>query len=300
MELRHIRYFLAVAKERHFTRAAQGLGIGQPPLSQQIRDLEREIGVALFRRVPHGAALTEAGQAFYDRVRRMPGEVEDAVTAAVRAARGETGSLCIGFTGSTAFNAHIPQTIMRYRRLFPDVDVSLVEANSAELVRALHAETLDAAFLRPESVCQDGLSLHPVDREAMILVTAANQYSDGEPMRLEALKNENFVMVPRDLGPTLYDATLAACRDAGFAPKMGQSAPQIASVLALVAGGFGVAVVPASMRAAGMTGIVYHDILNSTRELEIHLATRRGDQSKTVATFVRSIKNAAPTTTPAG
>ena len=119
MELRHIRYFLAVAEERHFTRAAAKVGIGQPPLSQQIKDLEGEVGTALFHRVAHGAELTEAGKAFLARVKEMPLIAEKATMAARRAARGETGSLRVGFTASATFNVVVPSTIRAFRRAYP-------------------------------------------------------------------------------------------------------------------------------------------------------------------------------------
>src|SRR5690606_29798092 len=130
MELRHIRYFLAVADEGNFTRAAARLGIGQPPLSLQIRDLEAEVGAALFHRLPHGAALTEAGQAFLEAVQPLPGQAAEAVQRARRAARGEAGQLSLGFTGSVALSPLLPACIRAFRQQFPAVDLRVEEANS--------------------------------------------------------------------------------------------------------------------------------------------------------------------------
>lgn len=149
MELRHIRYFLAVAEEGNFTRAAARVGIGQPPLSLQIKDLEREIGVQLFHRVPHGAELTEAGRAFLEVARQIPVTASDAVRAAQRAARGETGQLTLGFTGTAALNPIVPASIRAFRRRFPDVEMNLEEANSVALVSGLVDGRLDVAILRP-------------------------------------------------------------------------------------------------------------------------------------------------------
>src|SRR5580704_3248262 len=151
MELRHIRYFLAVVEERHFTRAAAKVGIGQPPLSQQIKDLEGEIGAALFRRLAHGAELTEAGKAFLAGVKEMPSMAEKAAMAARRAARGETGSLRVGFTPSATFNVVVPSAIRTFRRAYPEIYLTLEEANTTRLVIGLQEGTLDAAFLRPGS-----------------------------------------------------------------------------------------------------------------------------------------------------
>ena len=146
MELRHIRYFLAVAEERHFTRAAAKVGIGQPPLSQQIKDLEGEVGAALFHRLPHGAELTEAGTAFLDGVKEMPTIAARATMAARRAARGETGSLRVGLTASATFNVAVPSAIRAFRRASPEIDLTLEEANTAPLIARLREGTLDAAF----------------------------------------------------------------------------------------------------------------------------------------------------------
>src|SRR6202047_2688208 len=137
MELRHIRYFLAVAEERHFTRAAARVGIGQPPLSQQIKDLEREVGAALFHRLAHGAELTEAGRAFLAGVKEMPSIAQRATMAARRAARGELGSLRVGFTSTATFNVVVPSAIRSFRRAYPEIYLTLEEANTTRLVSGL-------------------------------------------------------------------------------------------------------------------------------------------------------------------
>lgn len=134
MELRHIRYFLAVAEERHFTRAAARVGIGQPPLSQQIKDLETEIGAQLFRRVAHGAELTAAGEAFLEKVQGMPALAEQGKQAALRASRGEIGSLRVGFTASSAFNTVVPTAIRAFRRAYADVELALEESTRRTLL----------------------------------------------------------------------------------------------------------------------------------------------------------------------
>lgn len=158
MELRHIRYFLAVAEERHFTRAAAKVGIGQPPLSQQIKDLEAELGAALFRRVAHGAELTPAGEAFLEMVQEMPALAEHVKNAARRASRGEVGSLRVGFTASAAFNPVVPSAIRAFRRAYPGVALSLAETNTILLAQGLRDGTLDAAFLRPGTLGVMGCS----------------------------------------------------------------------------------------------------------------------------------------------
>lgn len=286
VELRHIRYFLAVAEERHFTRAAQRLGIGQPPLSHQIKDLEAEVGTPLFHRIPQGAELTDAGQAFEERVRQIPDIVADAVAAARRAAAGETGSIRIGFTGSAAFNPRVPQAIRIYRRRFPDVELSLAEHNSIGLVEGLRNGSLDVAFLRPDAVDKRDLKLFHLADEPLIAALASARMPHGEPIALSQLAHDPFILTPRALGPTLFDATLEGCRRAGFEPVLGQSAPQVASVLALVAAELGVALVPESMRDASFKGVTYHDLEGDSPEVSLALATRAAERSPTVAAFV--------------
>lgn len=286
MELRHIRYFLAVAEERHFTRAAQRLGIGQPPLSHQIKDLEAEVGTPLFHRIPQGAELTDAGRAFEERVRQIPAIVADAVGAARRAAAGETGSIRVGFTGSAAFNPRVPQAIRIYRRRFPDVELSLAEHNSIGLVEGLKNGSLDVAFLRPDAIDKRDLRLFHLADEPLIAALASARMPHGEPLALAQLAGDPFILTPRALGPTLFDATLDGCRRAGFEPLLGQSAPQVASVLALVAAELGVALVPESMRDASFKGVTYHDLEGDSPKVSLALATRADERSAAVAAFV--------------
>ncbi|PTQ12393.1 LysR family transcriptional regulator [Sphingomonas oleivorans] len=294
MELRHIRYFLAVAEEGNFTRAAARIGIGQPPLSQQIKDLEAEIGTRLFRRVPHGAELTEAGHAFRASVRGIPGQASAAVHAARRAARGETGSLGIGFTGSATFNPIVPSAIRSYRRAFPDVELTLGEANSSGLAAGLRDGSLDAAFLRPGAVGGDDLQLHLLHEEPMLVALpgrhplAGGDEADG--IDLARLLDQSFILTPRFVGPTLFDAAVEACRAAGFEPMLGQSAPQMASVLALVAAELGVSIVPASMRQLGLNGVVYRPVAGQAPVARLAIAHRRGDPSMLVRNFVANAR----------
>ncbi len=287
MELRHIRYFLAVAEERHFTRGAAKVGIGQPPLSQQIKDLEVEIGAPLFHRLAHGAELTPAGEAFLDVVKEMPGLAERATKAARRAARGETGSLRVGFTAASAFNAVVPGTIRAFRRAYADVELTLEEANTTRLVAGLRDGSLDAAFLRPGAVGSETFQLRLLSEEPMMVVLPANHPSAaGQEVDLADLKADLFLLFPRPIGPTLYDSIIGACRKAGFDPVVGQVAPQLASVITLVAAELGVSIVPASMGQLQITGVVYRAIAGEAPIARLALAHRRGETSPIVRNFV--------------
>lgn len=288
MELRHIRYFLAVADERNFTRAATRIGIGQPPLSQQIRDLEAEVGTALFHRVPHGAELTDAGRAFHDIVQGFPAQAARAIHAARRAARGETGVLRVGFTGTAAFDPVVQAAIRSFRGDYPEVELTLEEANTTRLVAGLSAGELDAVFLRATSAESEALQLRQVSAAPMIAVLPEHHPAAASSrLRLEALRDEAFILTPRPVGPTLFDIVIAACRDAGFEPTLGQVAPQISSVVSLVAAGLGVSVVPASMRQLQLAGVVYREIDGDGPVARLSLACRRSDSSGVVRNFIR-------------
>jgi DNA-binding transcriptional LysR family regulator len=287
MELRHIRYFLAVAEERHFTRAAAKVGIGQPPLSQQIKDLEAEVGASLFYRLAHGAELTAAGAAFREGVKEMPALAERATKSAQRASRGETGSLRVGFTASSAFNAVVPAAIRAFRRAYADVDLKLEETNTARLVAGLQDGSLDAVFLRPSAAGNDAFQLRLLSEEPMLVaLPVSHPASAQQEVDLAALSEEPFLLFPRPIGPTLYDSIVGACRAAGFEPVIGQIAAQIASIITLVAAEQGVAIVPASMSQLQIAGVAYRPITGQALTARIALAYRRGETSAIVRNFI--------------
>ncbi|HEY1928552.1 MAG TPA: LysR family transcriptional regulator [Caulobacteraceae bacterium] len=286
MELRHIRYFLAVAEERHFTRGAAKVGIGQPPLSQQIKDLELEVGAPLFRRLAHGAELTPAGEAFLAGVKEMPDLAERAAKAARRAARGETGSLRVGFTASSAFNRVVPATIRAFRRAFADIDLTLEEANTTRLLAGLQDGSLDLAFLRPDAAGTEALQVRVVSEEPMVAALPANHPCAARTeIELADLRTEPFLLFPRPVSPTLYDSVIDACRKAGFDPVMGQAAPHMASIVTLVAAELGVSIVPASLSQLVVTGVAYRPIAGEAPVTRLALAHRRGETSPIVRNF---------------
>ena len=287
MELRHIRYFLAVAEEHHFTRAAAKIGIGQPPLSQQIRDLEEEVGAALFHRVAHGAELTEAGKAFLAGVRQMPLLAERAAIAAQRASRGETGSLRVGFISSAAFNAVVPAAIRAFRRAHGDVYLTLEEASTTRLLSGLHEGSLDAAFVRPGAPGSEAFEFHLLSEEPMMVaLPESHPAAQREEIDLALLKDDALVLFPREMGPALYDSIIAAYRQAGVEPTIGQMAPQLASVVTLVAAELGVSIVPASMSQLCVKGVAYRPIGGQSPIARLALAHRRADTSPVVRNFV--------------
>ena len=287
MELRHIRYFLAVAEERHFTRAAAKVGIGQPPLSHQIKDLEGEVGAALFHRVAHGAELTEAGKAFLASVKEMPLIAERATMAARRAARGELGSLRVGFTATATFNVVVPSAIRTFRRAYPDIYLTLEEANTTRLITGLREGTLDAVFLRPGTAGTEELQLRRLPEEPMVVALPKRHYAAAlKRIDLAMLKDDPFLLFPREVAPTIYDTVVDACRKAGFEPVISQLAPHFSTIVSLVAAELGVSIVPASITQMRIPGIAYRPIAGQSPTTKLALAFRRGETSPVVRNFI--------------
>lgn len=277
MELRHIRYFLAVAEERNFTRAAARLGIGQPPLSQQIRALEGELGGPLFHRLPHGAELTEAGRAFQPEAEGILAAAARAKTAAARAARGEAGRIVLGLTGSAAFHPLVAQAIRDFRSRWPAVQVALEEANTMRLLDLLAREAMDAIFLRPGLTELDGLRLLRLPDEPMLAaLPAAHPLAARQALPLGVLAGEPLILFPPAVGLSLHDEIVSACRQAGFEPVTAQVAPQITSALGLVGAELGIAIVPQSIARIAVQGVIYRPITGIVPVARLALATRQG------------------------
>ncbi|MRG72725.1 LysR family transcriptional regulator [Alphaproteobacteria bacterium HT1-32] len=289
MDLRHFRYFLAVAEEGHITRAAERLGIQQPPLSQQIKAMETELNVQLFRRLPRGVELTEAGRALLPEARAIISGVEEAIAKTKRTARGEEGALSVGFTSSSPFHPFVPQIIRRYRERFPKVELILEEAGTAEMAEALKAERLDIAFVRSPIADRTGLVLHLLVQEPMLLAIPQDHRLAGQrtPVGLHELADEPLILYRRAAGQGLYDAIMEACSSAGFEPVIAQQAPRIVSTLNLVAAGLGVTIAPASLRQLGMDGVVFCELApDISLKAPIWIAVRTTDHSVAAQEFV--------------
>lgn len=291
MDLRHIRYFLAVAEERNFTRAAERIGIGQPPLSTQIRDLEEEIGARLFYRLPHGAELTDAGKAFHDLVRTLPDRVSEAAEAARRAARGETGQLRLGFTGTAALNPITTGTIRAFRRSYPGVDLRVQEQNSMVLLDQIRSGDLDIAIIRANGGDAPDLKLDLLYAEPLIAAlpdTTAEGLCPAEtPLSLPLLRDHPIILTPPTVGESLRKAALDACTGAGFTATLGQPAPQIASILSLVAAELGFSLVPASVEQLRVAGVRYRRLTAPEPTIGLAVVIPAHNPAVTAATFRR-------------
>jgi DNA-binding transcriptional LysR family regulator len=286
MELRHLRYFLAVADEGNVTRAAARLGISQPPLSQQLKALEDWLGATLFVRSPQGMQLTAAGEAFQAEALRTLQAAEVARHAAVRAAQGHTGVLRVGFTGSASFHPAVAGTLRDFRRQWPQVQLALTETNTTRLTAHLHEERLDCAFLRPGATLTDAFRVLRLEDEAMkVVLPVSHPLAHLRRVGLARLAHDPWVLFPRSVGLSLYDAIWSACRVAGFEPQVEQTAPQMASVIHLVAAEMGVSVVTASMAQVQAPGVVYLDIVGAAPKATLGLARVPGEASPCVANF---------------
>ena len=297
MDLRHLRYFVAVAEEGHVTRAAERLGIQQPPLSQQIQALERELDLLLFRRKPRGVELTDAGRTLLVDARRILGDVDGALAKVKRTARGEQGRVVIGFTSSAPFHPFVPRTIRLFRERFPQVSVTLEEGGTGDLVAALRSERLDVAFIRSPVPDGDGITVHEMLEEAMVAALPSAHPLAAEPttpLPLAGLAAEPFVLYRRASGPGLHDQIIGACQTAGFSPKIEQQAPRIVATLNLVAAGLGVTIVPESLSGMQLADIVYRPLAARPRLVApIRLACRVTDHSAAAVRFVSLVRSEA-------
>lgn len=257
MELRHIRYFVAVAETLHFGRAARALHISQPPLSQQIRDLEREIGVTLFHRTRRSVELTPAGAIFLERARRLLSDAVEMAEASRRAQRGESGELTVGFVHSAGY-AFLPRVVREFRARFPDIRLSLREATPAEQLAALEHRRIDVGLIR-RAQFGEGLHSEVVFSEPFVwALPSGHRWAEVRPRRLASLASEGFIAFPRDRAPSFHQALMSICQRAGFAPRITQEVNTIHTALGLVAAGVGVALVPASaVEIAGGRDVVF-------------------------------------------
>ncbi|MEG4342797.1 LysR family transcriptional regulator [Microcoleus sp. A003_D6] len=258
MELRHLRYFIAVAEELNFTRAAEKLHIAQPPLSQQIQHLEAELGFQLFRRTKRTVALTEAGQVFFEESQKIMQQVDRAIQLGRQTSRGELGQLTIGFVSSASHNV-VPAILQAFRTLHPAVKLELREMTTNEQLQRLREGQIDIGFIRPP--VEEEINSEIVFREVLIVaLPQTHPMADRANVQLRQLSTEPFILFPRSLAPGLYDRIVSFCQQAGFSPIAAQEAIQMQTIVSLVAAEMGVAIVPESMQNFQRLGVVYKPI----------------------------------------
>lgn len=290
MELRHLRYFVMVAEEKHFTRAAARLNMQQPPLSQQIRALELELGFALFFRHAKGVDLTAGGEVFLREARDILQRVSQGALKAARTAKGVEGRLSIGFTSSAASHPLIPQIIRRYRDQYPGVDIEIKEGNARELTDRVSGGDLDVGILRaPVSNPQEVVYHHLLDEELLLALPDGHRLLQGNhaAVSLKFLADEPLILVRRPGAPGMYANFLLACRHAGFEPNVAFEVERMLTNVSLVAAGVGVSVVPASMCDFYRHGVAYRSILDAKPQqvAPITLLCRERYQSPQIINF---------------
>ncbi len=285
MELRQLRYFVAVAEELHFRRAAERMHISQPPLSQQIRALEDELGFALLVRTRRRVALTPAGDAFLRDARALLGELEGAVATARRIDAGQTGRLRINFVGSALFSI-LPGTVERFRRSRPAIELELHERATVDQLRAVRSGLADVGLVRPPIEDDAGLRVQTVLRERTVAALPAGHPLAGlTRVPLRRLAAEPLVLFPRDQAPGFHDLLIDALAGAGIAPRVIQYAPEMLTIIGLVAAGTGVSLVPESVQRLGLDGVTYRAVAGAPRS-ELVAITRTGEVSALVRAFV--------------
>lgn len=285
MELRHLRYFLTAAETLHFGRAATRLGIAQPPLSRQIRDLEDEIGTPLFHRNARGVILTDAGVVFAQKSAEIMAATKEAVTDARDAAAGRVGRLVIGFIPSLAYSL-LPEVLPGFKRLHPDVTVSLREIAITDKESALLSEHIDVGLYRPPPRHPE-ISYALLGEESFLLVLPANHpLAKKRQISVQALRNERLILFPARLGDVgLYGTIANFLRQHGVPVEAGEEAGTIQTALGLVMAGAGVTIVPKSSAVLRIKGLVFRPFREPTTTASLSVCWRMQEKSHLVAAF---------------
>lgn len=285
MELRHLRYFVAVAEELHFGRAATRLYIVQPSLSQQIRQLEDELGVPLLRRTKRSVELTDAGRVFLTEAQNVLSQVQEAKRAAQRAARGEIGRLVLGYISSSTYDL-LPMMLSAYRERFPEIDVALRELTTQEQVRALEEEAIQVGLLRLP-INNPTVHVEVIRREPIVCVLPeGHPLALHERIALHLLAHEPFVLQSRQRGGGYYAQVMNLCLTSGFSPNVIQEVMEMHTIVSLVAAGMGVSLVPLSIKNIRSQGVVYRELEGATLITEMAMAWLRNSHSTTVQNFL--------------
>jgi DNA-binding transcriptional LysR family regulator len=288
MELRHLRYFVAVAEEANFTRASVRLRIAQPPLSQQVRALEEELDVRLFNRSSRGVVMTAAGRAFFAEAKATLECAQRAQVAARRGDSGETGTLKLAYTGTACFHPCFKSSLQKFRQRYPDVALVLKEGVTTELINDVTLRMVDVAFIRPGAIdFPEVQTKHLAAEEMVAVLPTGHPLARRSRIPLRALAKESFLLFPRRVGPGWFDELTSACRKAGFEPKISHEVPQLYSVGILVAAGMGVSIVPEfTAKQVHVLGVRYVKLIPPSPKARMALVARKSDDSPVVRNFL--------------
>lgn len=289
MELRHLRYFVAVAEELHFGRAAERLRIAQPAVSKQIRDLEIDLGVQLLHRTKRRVQLSEAGQRFLDEARRTLTQAQLAVETVRRASRGEIGRLAIGFVPAADFSI-FPRILPTFQSRFPTVQLTLHHLGVSEQLQAIHDGRLHVGIVRLP-VDDRTVAVERILREPLVLaMSRGHRLSTLRTVPPRALEGERYILFPRYVAPGFYDEVVAFARRTGFSLNVTQEADHIQTNLTLIASGFGVSLMPASVQRLGHGGVTFRPLRSGIPYVELGLAYRRDSRSEVLGAFLEVVR----------
>lgn len=304
MDLRQFRYFVAVAEELHFTRAATRLNIGQPPLSLQIQAIERELGVTLLKRTRRKVELTPAGELFLAEARLVLMQADRAVETVTRAAKGEMGTLRLSFITSVPLVKAFTMAVKGFGAAYPHVHLNLKSRASVQIIEDVLLGTVDVGFTRPSiySVLPHRLVTIPVYEDNLMAVLPVDHplNATSGPLAIEQLKNEKFVLRPRGSGTGFYEQVFDMCAEAGFAPQIVQEAMEATTTLGLVAAGVGVTVAPQALSAINVHDVVWRGIAGTNVRSRIYLIRSTTNTNPVCDRFVKwftPIETAAPVVT---
>jgi DNA-binding transcriptional LysR family regulator len=293
IELRHLRYFVAVAEELHFGRAALRLHLAQPPLSQQIRKLEEILGYPLFLRTSRAVKLTSAGEVFLERARRTLRNVQEDMEEARSVGRGEEGFLRVGFIGSGMLTA-LPAMLGRYRRLYPKVNLQLHESYTSLVIQKLVKGELDAGFLRDAGQAA-GLEIEALFSEPFIAVLPKKHtLAKHKAISAKELRNEPFVFFSPSAGTLAYEKPVSLCEEHGFRPRVVQEAPQWLTIMRLVGAGLGVTIAPACVKQIAAPNVACLSLRRANVESDIELAYRTGEDRAVVEAIASVARQSFP------
>jgi DNA-binding transcriptional LysR family regulator len=293
MDPRKLRYFLTVAEELHFGRAARRLNLSQPPLSIQIRALEDELGTPLFTRDRRKVALTAAGRILVAEAGKILRGLDQARATVQRAGRGEVGHLSIGFITPVEYNL-LPSLLAEFRRRYPGIALTLRETMSDQQLAELQSGILDIGLLTAP-VDHPSIKSHPIWRERVIaILPAKHSLARASSVSIRALAGEPFIMFPRSIAPVLYDHILQFCRRGGFSLQIAQEVAQSQTIISLVSAGIGLAILPASIRGLRRAGVAYRPFREPSPSVETIVAYRKDQVSLAVDNFVRLTRSLPP------
>ena len=289
IELRQLRYFVVVAEELNFTRAAERLQIAQPPLSRQIQNLEKSLGLTLLERTNRRVELTAAGQVFFSECRQILSHVDRSVRATQRAARGETGQLIVGFEGAV-HNDVVLKTIRKFRNQFPDVELIVQELASGQQIQGLQKGRIELGFIEPILASED-VEIEPLISEPLIVALAeTHPLAVHKQLTLAQLAKEVWITGRSDEGCGLLARILAGCREAGFTPNVKQETNDPQMMLSLVASGLGVTLLPSSARSFFQTGVTYRPLQPPKPEVELAIAWHPENRSPVLQAFLQTLR----------